>query len=107
MPWRRSLALLLTVPLSLGSSFAQTKGITALAHVRVIDGTGHAPLEDATILLEGKNILAIQASGATLPAGAQVLDLHGDTVMPGLINAHGHLALIADGHRYIFNCLCE
>ena len=27
------------------------------------------------------------------------MDLHGDTVMPGLINAHGHLALIADGQN--------
>ncbi len=65
--------------------------------MRVIDGTGRTPLEDATVVIEGNHIRSIQRGGAALPAGARVLDFHGDTVMPGLINAHGHLALIADG----------
>ena len=73
----------------------QSLGVTALTHVRVIDGTGHPPLEDATIVIQGDHILAIHAGTGALPSGARVLDLHGDTVMPGLINAHGHLALVA------------
>src|ERR1700678_1206023 len=73
--------------------------MTALTHVRVIDGTGRAPLEDATVLIEGSRILAVEPANSTLPAAAKVIDLHGDTVMPGLINAHGHLALIADGQN--------
>ena len=73
--------------------------MTALTHVRVIDGTGRTPLEDATVLIEGNRILAVEPANSTLPAAAKVVDLHGDTVMPGLINAHGHLALIADGQN--------
>ena len=73
--------------------------MTALTHVRVIDGTGRAPLEDATVVIEGNRILAVEPANSTLPAAAKVVDLHGDTVMPGLINAHGHLALIADGQN--------
>jgi imidazolonepropionase-like amidohydrolase len=73
--------------------------ITALTHVRVIDGTGHPPLEDATVMIEGNHILSIQPATVAVPPSAKVLDLHGDTVMPGLINAHGHLALIADGQN--------
>jgi imidazolonepropionase-like amidohydrolase len=73
--------------------------VTALTHVRVIDGTGGAPLENATVVIEGNHIQAIQSGAAAIPAAARVLDLHGDTVMPGLINAHGHLALIADGQN--------
>src|SRR5271169_2925569 len=72
---------------------------TALTHVRVIDGTGGTPLEDATVVIEGNHIQAIQHGTGAIPANAKVLDLHGDTVMPGLINAHGHLALIADGQN--------
>ena len=72
---------------------------TALTHVRVIDGTGGAPLEDATVVIEGNHIRAVQSGSGAVPSGAQVLDLHGDTVMPGMINAHGHLALIADGQN--------
>ncbi len=86
-----------TVLLASPAVLAAAPQVTALTHVRVIDGTGHAPIEDATVVIEGNRILAIQSGGAAIPAAANVLDLHGDTVMPGLINAHGHLALVQDG----------
>ena len=86
-------------PIALAAAADPSLGITALTHVRVIDGTGHAPLEDATIVIEGNHIRTVQQGAAALPAGARVLDLHGDTVMPGLINAHGHLALVPDGQN--------
>jgi imidazolonepropionase-like amidohydrolase len=97
----RTLLLMLFVlaPLSLAVALDQPTGLTALTHVRVIDGTGHPPLEDATVVIEGNHILAIEQGKASIPANAKVLDLHGDTVMPGLINAHGHLALVADGQN--------
>ncbi|HEX6625258.1 MAG TPA: amidohydrolase family protein [Pyrinomonadaceae bacterium] len=64
----------------------------ALAHVRVIDGTGAAPLEDRTIVISGGKIQSIEASAAAkAPAGAQVLDLAGYTVLPGLVGMHNHL----------------
>ena len=87
----------LAASLAVAQSADAPSGITALTHVRVIDGTGRTPLEDAAVVIEGNHIRSIQGGGAALPAGARVLDLHGDTVMPGLINAHGHLALVADG----------
>ncbi len=37
-------------------------GITALTHVRVIDGTGGPPLEDATVVIEGNHIMAVQSA---------------------------------------------
>ena len=83
-------------PLLLAAAPNQT---TALTHVRVIDGIGGAPLEDATVVIEGNHIRSVQAGSGAIPSGAKVLDLHGDTVMPGIINAHGHLALIADGQN--------
>lgn len=64
--------------------------LIALTHVRVIDGTGAAPLEDQTIVIsDGK----IQRMGPnlTVPTGAHVLDLKGYTVMPGLVGMHNHL----------------
>jgi imidazolonepropionase-like amidohydrolase len=97
---RISLAvLLLWAPLSLAAAPDPSPGVTVLTHLRVIDGTGHAPVEDATVVIKGNRILAIHAGTGAIPAGARVLDLHGDTVMPGLINAHGHLALVADGQN--------
>ena len=97
---RSSLAICFAVmSLNLGAAAQQAAGVTALTHVRVIDGTGHAPLEDATVVIKGQRIQSVQSGAAAIPAGAKVLDLHGDTVMPGLINAHGHLALVVDGQN--------
>lgn len=94
---RTSFVILLAwAPMALA---AAPQPMTALTHVRVIDGTGRPPLEDATVVIEGNHILAVQPKGSAVPAAAQVMDLHGDTVMPGIINAHGHLALIADGQN--------
>jgi imidazolonepropionase-like amidohydrolase len=100
MVLRTSIATwLMLAPLTLAAAPDQPAGLTALTHVRVIDGTGGTPLEDATVVIEGNHILAIRPGTAAVPAAARVLDLHGDTVIPGLINAHGHLALIADGQN--------
>ena len=65
-----------------------------LTHVRIIDGTGAAPLEDQSILIENGKIVSI---GATPPANspAQIIDLSGRTVIPGLVGMHDHLYYIA------------
>src|SRR6187431_1681152 len=44
-------------------------GRIAITHVRVIDGTGAAPADDRTILLDGARIAAVQESNATIPEG--------------------------------------
>jgi imidazolonepropionase-like amidohydrolase len=66
--------------------------LIALTHVRVIDGTGAPAREDQTILLShGKIASAGDAPSITVPADARVLDLHGYTVIPGLVGMHDHL----------------
>ena len=64
----------------------------ALTHVRVIDGTGAAPREDQTIVISGGKIQSIEASAtAKAPPNAQVHDLNGYTVLPGLVGMHNHM----------------
>ena len=64
----------------------------ALTHVRVIDGTGAAPLEDQTIVISGGKIQSVGPStAAKIPEGARVLDLAGSTVLSGLVGMHNHL----------------
>jgi imidazolonepropionase-like amidohydrolase len=66
--------------------------VIALTHVRVIDGTGAAPVDDQTIVIsEGKVQLIAPSTTATAPAGAQILDLKGYTVLPGLVGMHDHM----------------
>jgi imidazolonepropionase-like amidohydrolase len=66
--------------------------VVVLRNVRMIDGTGAAPLENQTIVISGGKITSISAiSTANLPANAQVLDLKGYTVLPGLVGMHDHM----------------
>ena len=64
----------------------------ALKHVKVIDGTGAAPADDQTVLIENGVIREIgPASSVSVPSSAQVLDLTGRSVIPGLVGMHDHM----------------
>jgi len=66
--------------------------VIALTHVRVIDGTGAAPAEDQTVIIDHGKIREIGvAATVSVPQGAKLLDLSGHTVIPGLVGMHDHL----------------
>jgi imidazolonepropionase-like amidohydrolase len=78
--------------LSVAAPAQQPPATTAFTGARVIDGTDRAPIDNATILVRGGKIVAVgPAAGVTIPAGAQRVPLAGKTVIPGLVNAHGHV----------------
>ena len=64
-----------------------------LNHVRVIDGTGAAPMEDQRIDIENGKITRVESAKLrnAYPPHAKVLDLTGHTVIPGLVGMHEHL----------------
>jgi imidazolonepropionase-like amidohydrolase len=70
-----------------GSAGAQT---TVLTHATLIDGSGGPPQRDVTIVMEDGRIREI-GSGLAAPPSASVVDLTGKFVVPGIINAHGHV----------------
>ena len=75
--------------------------IIALTHVRVIDGTGAPPKDDQTIVIANGRIQSVgEAAKATVPGEAKVLDLHGYSVIPGLVGMHDHLFYPAGGGFY-------
>jgi imidazolonepropionase-like amidohydrolase len=66
--------------------------VVALTHVRVIDGSGAAARDDQTIILSKGKIESLSEAGvAKIPANAQIMDLHGYTVIPGLVGMHDHM----------------
>jgi imidazolonepropionase-like amidohydrolase len=67
---------------------------TLLKNLTLIDGTGRDPLADAVVAIRaGKILYADPASGWTESAGeSMILDLQGQFVLPGLIDAHVHLS---------------
>jgi imidazolonepropionase-like amidohydrolase len=87
-----------------GSSFAQAPSalkpyvsedspVLVLMHVRVIDGTGAAPMDDQRIDIEDGKISRVQSAKLknAYPTNAKILDLTGKTVIPGLVGMHEHL----------------
>lgn len=79
-------------------------GRSAFQHLRIIDGTGAPPIEDATLLIDGARIGAILRPGSPIPAGYQIIDGTGETALPGLVRMHNHLYYLerpnfdAEGH---------
>ncbi len=66
--------------------------VVALRGATVIDGTGRAPVADATILIDGEHIRAVGPSPAVpVPSEARVIDVRGRTILPGLADLHTHL----------------
>ncbi len=82
-------------------SFVRVRSPTViLAHVRLIDGTGTPAVEDRNVVIENGKIARIEAANNVVANGPQgseqtVLDLHGYTVMPGIVGMHNHLYYIA------------
>ena len=66
-----------------------------LRHVRIIDGTGAAPVEDQSVFVAGGKITAIAAASAPAPADTTEIDLTGRTIFPGIVGMHDHMYYIA------------
>lgn len=78
--------------------------LIALTNVRVVDGTGAAPLEDQTVLISnGKIDMVGPTAATTFPADAKVIDLKGYTVLPGLVGMHNHLFFPQGGSPPIYS----
>jgi imidazolonepropionase-like amidohydrolase len=59
----------------------------------LIDGTGGDPVPNAAIVIQGCRISSVGTTdGVSIPTDAQIIDLDGATMLPGLINAHVHAA---------------
>jgi enamidase len=66
--------------------------VIALTNVRVIDGTGQPAREQQTVVLRDGLIAEMgDRSRVTVPTGAEVIDLTGKSVIPGLVMLHEHL----------------
>jgi len=66
---------------------------TALMGATVLDGRGGTPLRDGVILIRGATIEAVgPRENVLLPRGTKQVDVAGSWIIPGLIDAHAHVA---------------
>ena len=69
-----------------------TPGLQAFVGAQIIDGTGGAPITDGVLVVRDGRIEAVGAGDTVaVPADAEQIDVTGRTIIPGLINAHGHV----------------
>jgi len=68
--------------------------LTALRAAWLFDGSGSALIPDPLVVIDGGTIVAV-GSGAPAPDGADVVDLGGAALLPGLVDTHVHLAFDA------------
>ena len=60
----------------------------------LIDGTGAGPVTGATVVVRGQRIEAVTTrAGEDWPSDAEIIDVSGMTILPGLIDCHDHLAM--------------
>lgn len=75
--------------------------VVALTNARIIDGTGAAARDQQTLIIRDGRIAALGPSATTaIPAEAQVVDLRGKSVIPGLVMVHEHLYYPAGSGTY-------
>src|SRR3569623_1222452 len=87
-----ALALLAGLFCGAGPALADTPAATLLRPAAVFDGVDPAAHPGWQVLVVGDRIAAVGPNLAA-PAAATIVDLPGDTLMPGMIEGHGHLFL--------------
>ncbi len=74
-----------------GDGSAESVGGLALVGARLIDATGAPPVADSVVVVRDGRIADAGPRATTpVPAGAEVVDVSGKTIIPGLVNLHVH-----------------
>ncbi|MBM4186772.1 MAG: amidohydrolase family protein [Gemmatimonadetes bacterium] len=83
-------AALRRTDLTVSYQVAKPTGLVALTGARVITMDGGRQVHERATILVRDNVIEAVGPSVAVPAGARVFDLQGKTVMPGIIDAHGH-----------------
>lgn len=81
----------------------QRPSSTAYINATLIDGTGSAPVSNGVMIVSNGRITAVGSKdNTTIPDNAEIVDLSGKFIIPGLINSHGHVGDVKgiDGGHY-------
>jgi len=81
---------------------ANSNGTIALVGGTLIDGTGGAPVADSAVVIkEGRIVFAGPRNKATIPRDANVVDVSGKFILPGLWDMHAHFEQVEWGPVYL------
>jgi len=92
-----AVAAILALGIVAGLSVPVRAQVTVFEGARVIVGDGRAPIENATLIVDGTKIAQVGTAAAVkVPAGAARVSLAGKTIMPAIIDTHTHLSTTPD-----------
>jgi imidazolonepropionase-like amidohydrolase len=102
----RTILAALTIVSSVYASnaIAQNSSPVALSYVRaghLFDPASGRYVDNVTLVVANQRVQSVETGGFNPPAGAQVLDLSADYVLPGLIDCHTHLGARADRYEEV------
>lgn len=84
--------LLLLISVLVSTLSLANEGTIAFVGATIIDGTDAEPLQNGVLVITDGRVRTVgPRSAVTIPADADVIDVSGKYIMPGLINAHGHV----------------
>jgi imidazolonepropionase-like amidohydrolase len=95
--------IVVSIPLCLFSSQEKKEeaNVVALIGGTLIDGTGAAPVQNTTVLIEGDKIKAVGLkANVKIPPGANIINVSGKWILPGFIDTHMHLTYPADTRQH-------
>ena len=95
--------LILAAAMASAAAAQQSPAPLVLRGATVIDGTSATPVAGATVVVTNGKIERIATGNVPIPAGAQVLDLGGRYLLPGLIDGHVHLASLDQARRALLS----
>ncbi len=81
-----------------GTLAPQTLGtgrLTVLRAAALFDGVSSSLMTEPAVVIAGGRIAAVHCRAESFPAGTEIIDLPGLTLMPGLVDAHVHLCFDA------------
>lgn len=97
-PMQKRLLVLCCVALCASLDALASNPVKALVGATVVDLQGGAPLRNAVVLIDADRITAIGSADAIpITAEAEVIDVSGTWLIPGLMNMHVHLGLVLPG----------
>lgn len=77
--------------LSCAQVLAQSSSTQAFVGAQIIPISG-APIQDGVLIVTGGKVVAVgPRRSVTIPSGAQVIDVAGKVIMPGLVDTHSHI----------------
>jgi imidazolonepropionase-like amidohydrolase len=92
MTIKKTLLVWFTFALVCVNPVLANEGTIAFVGGTIIDGTDAEPLPDSVLVVTDGRVRSVgPRSAVSIPAGADVIDVSGKYLMPGMINAHGHV----------------